>query len=262
MKPLNIHRYRGGARGTVVLLHGFLGDARDWDEAVSAWAADDRVVAVDLPGHGGSNGLPPGAYTLDGAADAVLAALDAQGIRDAALVGYSMGGRLALHVALREPKRWRALILESASPGIEDAAERGARRVVDEAWAGKLEAMPLRAFLDEWYGQPLFESLQADPARLRAVIERRAGGDPRELARALRGMSVGRQEPLWERLGALACPVLFVAGAEDARYAALTERMQRLCKGSRRVIVPNAGHNVHAEQPAAFAAAVSGYLGG
>ena len=159
-----------------------------------------RCVAVDLPGHGASLGLPDAAYTFEGAAEAVLGTLDGMEVPHAALGGYSMGGRLALYLALRFPDRCTGLFLESASPGIEDAGGRRARREADEKKAQRLESGDFEEFLGEWYRQPLFAPMARDEALLRRTIEARRDNDPLELAKSLRGMGTGGQPSLWETL--------------------------------------------------------------
>lgn len=245
----------------VVFLHGFLGQAMDWLPVMSAMADQYACIALDLPGHGASVGLAPSGYTGDGATRRILRTLDTLGIHRPALVGYSMGGRLALSLALQAPDRWRVLVLESASAGVEDTAARAARRVWEEAWAERLIAEPLPQVLRDWYAQPLFASLQRTPARLDALMAARAASSPSELARALRGLGVGTQPAMRHALPGLALPLLLLAGAEDARYLVITMEMRDLCPRAQRVIVPGAGHNVHLEQPAAFVETLQTYLG-
>lgn len=236
----------------VLFLHGFMGSQANWTCVTKELQRSYRCVRVDLPGHGGSIGLPPDAYTMAGTAKALRAVLDALGADRCALVGYSMGGRIALYFALHHSDRCRRLVLESASPGLRTEAERETRRDIDEARALRLEAGDLEAFLDAWYRQPLFESLAARADLLEQTMQERRRNDPRELARALRGLGTGRQPSLWEHLETLAVPTLAVAGALDGTYAELVERMGILNPKIRTAIIPNAGHNVHVEYPDVF----------
>lgn len=219
-----------------------------------------RTLAADLPGHGASVGLPPGCYTLEGAARAVLGLLDGLGVGRCALCGYSMGGRLALYLALRYPGRFSALLLESATPGLEDPEEREARLLADEERARELESGDLEGFVGRWYRQPLFASLSRRGDLAGRLARRRLRNDPRELARALRGMGTGRQPPLWRALPALGVPGLAVAGELDPKFAALARRMERLAPSLRAVIVPGAGHNVHLERSAAYGRLLEQFL--
>src|ERR687894_1108620 len=144
---------------TILFLHGFMGSSADWRGAIAALGDRYFCIAVDLPGHGASLGMPPDTYTIEGAARAVIGILDELERVRTVIAGYSMGGRLALYLALRYPERCAGLLLESASPGIEDEEERTARRETDEEWARCLESGDFEAFLQDWYAQPLFASL-------------------------------------------------------------------------------------------------------
>jgi 2-succinyl-6-hydroxy-2,4-cyclohexadiene-1-carboxylate synthase len=237
----------------LVYLHGWLGSIHDWDTVRPHLPG----LALDLPGHGGSRGLPDAAYTLAGAADAVVVTLDALGLDGPVLVGYSMGGRVAMTVALRHPSRLRGLVLESASPGLRSAHERAERLAVDRARAEDLMADPA-GFLRDWYRMPLFASLAEEPGRLEATIAERLRGDPAELAQALRGLSVGHQPSYWDYLADLP-PTLALAGALDAAYLEVTRVMGEAAPVTPHV-VPEAGHNIHRECPAAFVEALRPWL--
>jgi len=245
---------------TVLFLHGFMGSSEDWRSVMAALDGRYRCLAVDLPGHGASLGLPPEDYTMEGAVRNLLGLLDELNIERPALVGYSMGGRLALYLALRHPEWCAGLFLESASPGLENAAEREARRRSDEEQAVRLESGDLASFLYDWYRQPLFASLSRHEGLVEAVIEARSRNDPGELARSLRGMGTGNQPSLWDELGALRVPALAVAGELDERYAGVAGRMASLDPRIRSAIVTGAGHNVHLEVPEAYLALLESFL--
>jgi 2-succinyl-6-hydroxy-2,4-cyclohexadiene-1-carboxylate synthase len=236
----------------MLFLHGFMGRGADW--SVVAESVQDRVfcLMVDLPGHGASVGLPKTAYTMDAAVEQLIEVLDAERINQCTVVGYSMGGRTALHLACRHPDRCRRLVLESASPGLDTAAQRAGRRRVDRARARSI-IRDFEAFLHDWYRMPLFESI-ARHHLIEAIVEQRRHNVPAELAKSLHGMGAGAQQPLWERLPALRISTLAVTGALDDKYRAVTRRMAALAPHLRSVIVPGAGHNVHAERPDAFIA--------
>lgn len=244
----------------VLFLHGFMGSGADWRGIIDALQPAYRGLAIDLPGHGGAVDLDEDAYTMAGAARAVIDALDRRGIARCALVGYSMGGRLALYLALRFPTRFRRLVLESASPGLPTEEERAARRAADEARARRLESEDFDDFLDDWYRQPLFASLRNYPDVLAEMTAARRRNDPAELARALRGMGTGRQPSLWERLSGLPVATLAIAGALDAKYVGLARAMAAASPRVRAAVVPEAGHNVHAEQPRRYLALLRSFL--
>jgi len=237
-----------------------MGSGADWAGAISALDERFYCVVPDLPGHGASLGLPPEAYTIEGAARMLLHLLDELDAERPVVVGYSMGGRLALYLALRHPERCSRLFLESASPGIKDPVEREVRRRADEERAARLGSGDLAGFLEDWYRQPLFASLARHEGLLRETIEARLRNDPGELARSLRGMGTGNGPSLWGELGALRAPALAVAGELDEKYVGVAARMASLGPRVRTAVVAGAGHNVHLEAPGAYLALLEGSL--
>ncbi len=237
-----------------------MGSSADWLDVMSALKDRYFCIAPDLPGHGASLGLSSGPYSFEGAARATVRTLDELGVQQATIIGYSMGGRLALYLALRYPERCAALFIESASPGIEDAAEREARRRSDGEKATRLESGDFETFLLDWYSQPLFASLARRNGLTEEMIEARRGNDPAELARALRGMGTGTQPSLWGELPGLVAPALAVAGELDEKFVALSRRMARASPNVRAAVVPGAGHNVRAEAPKAYLDSLKGFL--
>lgn len=241
----------------IVCLHGFLGEGSDWRPLAERLCVRYQVALVDLPGHGASTALLPESYTWSGAV-VELAAL-ARSARS--LIGYSMGGRLALTVALTAGlENLKATVIVSASPGLEESASRAQRLREDEARARDLEQRGLPAFLETWYDQPLFASLRRQPALRQALLDKRSGGRADELAKALRGLSVGHQRPMWNELPGLPSPVLFVAGEEDAVYGATARRAADLSPLGRSLMVPACGHMPHLEQPALCLDAVAEFV--
>ncbi|MGH7856796.1 MAG: 2-succinyl-6-hydroxy-2,4-cyclohexadiene-1-carboxylate synthase, partial [Candidatus Binatia bacterium] len=229
----------------VVLLHGFLGSRESWSELRAALAGERRVVSVDLPGHGGTR-VGAGSFSMEGAAAAAIEALEALGIRGFDLVGYSMGGRLALYLAVTRAERVARLVLESASAGLADASERAVRRAADEERAARIEREGVEAFVMYWERLPLFASLADLPPERRERLRRlRLSCDPAGLAASLRGMGTGVQPWLGEQLGKLRMPVLVVAGSRDARFAAIARELATSIPQARLAIVGNAGHVPH-----------------
>lgn len=261
--PYRLHyevRGGGGNPDTPLLfLHGFLGSGRDWAETAEAFP-DYRCVLVDLPGHGLSAGCPTRLHPMPLAALALLTVLDRLDAEQCVPVGYSMGGRLALWLALSHPRRCRGLVLESASPGIDSERERKRRRKWDESKALRLERQGLHDFLEEWYRQPLFHSIRRNGTRFAAMMERRRRGDPDALARSLRRMGTGSQVSLWPRLAELPRPWLAVAGELDPAYGKTMRDMVSLSDKGRLATIPDAGHNTHFENPEAYSRSVREYL--
>ena len=236
----------------VVFLHGFMGSSADWREILAVIEDHTFRISVDLPGHGASLGLPPDTYTTEGATRAVIRTLDGLEVVRPVVAGYSMGGRLALNLALRYQERCAGLFLESASPGLESAKERAARRAADESKAERLESGDFETFLQNWYGQPLFAPLARDEDLLYRTIEAKRRNDPGELARSLRGMGTGSQPSMWGELEGLVVPALAIAGELDVKYAGISSRMASINPRLKSAVIPGAGHTVHAEAPAAY----------
>lgn len=235
---------------SVVLLHGFSGTRSAWD-GVEALLERERYspIAVDLPGHGRSSAVK-GPITFERCVRHVLRAAPGS----FALCGYSMGGRIALHVALAAPERVRRLILVSSTAGIEGERERAARRASDRRLAERLEEHPLEDFIVRWRSQPLFAGEPSEVARLAAADQRRNTGGP--LAAALRGLGTGEMAPLWGRLAELEIPVTVLAGERDEKFQRLGRRMAELARNGR-MLVARGGHNLPLENPAAVAAAIA-----
>jgi 2-succinyl-6-hydroxy-2,4-cyclohexadiene-1-carboxylate synthase len=244
----------------VLCLHGFMGSAADWQDVATMIGDRAFCIALDLPGHGGSLNLTPEAYTMEGTARAVIRTLDELEARRPVIVGYSMGGRLAMYLALRYPGRCAGLFLESASPGLESAGERAARRDADEEKAKGLESGDFENFLSDWYRQPLFAPLARDGELLRRIIAARRRNNPPELARSLRGMGMGSQPSLWDELDGLAVPTLAVVGELDGKYVGISSHMASINVKVEPAVIPGVGHNVHDEAPAQYADLLGRFL--
>ncbi len=245
----------------LLLLHGFTGDTSTWSPFLDTFA-NYRTIRVDLIGHGRSDSPPdPKRYTMKHAVEDLQALLHHLDVERTALLGYSLGGRVALHFALEAPEMLTALILESASPGIPDAADREKRRQGDDELADSILSDGLEAFVDRWQSQALFESQLRLPAEVQQRQRtQRLSQNPLGLANSLRGMGAGSQDYLLSKLHALHVPSLFLAGALDQRYAALAPSMAAEAPDAQHQVIEDAGHAVHLEKPAEFEAAVSAFL--
>lgn len=262
--PVNGLHYNveiAGSGRPLVLLHGFTGSADTWQPFVERFRANHQVISIDLLGHGQSDSpSDPMRYRVERQIDDLTAVLEELKIDDYDLLGYSMGGRLALHLALAHGERVTGLILESASPGIEPAEERASRIQQDESLATMLEREGIDAFVKYWERLPLFASQMSLPAETRQRLRRqRLSSSKIGLAGSLRGFGAGVSEPLWDRLHELP-PTLLIAGELDEKYANLARRMGNLIPDSTIAIVPGAGHTVHLEKPDEFADLVTGSL--
>ncbi len=238
-----------------VVLHGFTGSAAAMAPLTSRLPGP--VLALDLPGHGlGPVSDDPTDYSMAAAVAGVVSAT--AHLEQFALVGYSMGGRVALHVALAHPYRVVALALIGARAGIDDSAERAERIVADEALADRIESEGIEWFADHWADRPLFATqrtrLPADQqTELRA---QRLGCDPRGLAHSLRGMGAGAVDPIGCRLSELSMPCVLIAGSDDSKFVAIAQQMAAVIPQATVHLIPGAGHAAHLEAPDATAAAV------
>jgi 2-succinyl-6-hydroxy-2,4-cyclohexadiene-1-carboxylate synthase len=254
LNGLDFHVEVDGDGPPLLLLHGFTGSVRAWDAIRSQLASDAQVIALDLIGHGQSASPPdPARYTLEWCARDLVGLLDALHVERVDLLGYSMGGRAALHFAVHAPERIKHLVLESASPGLEDSVERARRAQADDALAETILSNGVPAFVEQWEQQPLLMLAPhvADDVRMRQHALR-LQNNPLGLANSLRGMGTGRQMPLWSRLNDLKLPVHLIVGANDRRYCAIGERMHGMLPGSDLTVIDAAGHTAHLDQPARF----------
>jgi 2-succinyl-6-hydroxy-2,4-cyclohexadiene-1-carboxylate synthase len=249
-----------GQGGAVTLLHGFTQSRRVWDELIGLLPARWRWIRPDVRGHGETTVDAGGPYTLEACSSDLVRLWDHLGVEKTHLVGYSMGGRLALQVATYAPDRLLSLVVMSAHAGLEPA-RRADRREEDEQLARRIESDGIEAFADEWSRLPLFAGLARRGPEFAAELNaRRLSNRPVGLAASLRGMGAGSMEPLWDRLAVITCPALFIAGAEDPTYAGHSRRLAEAAPHGSVAIVADAGHSVFLEQPEDVARLLTDHL--
>jgi 2-succinyl-6-hydroxy-2,4-cyclohexadiene-1-carboxylate synthase len=257
-----VHYYAASrGQGTpLVLLHGFTGSSRNWLPLTAAWEAHHKIITVDLLGHGWTiSPDDPARYAIEQVAADLQTVIGSITPEPVHLLGYSMGGRLALYYALHYPVR--SLILESASPGLATEEERRMRRESDEKLADEIEREGIAAFVERWEALPLFASQARLSDDVRAALRaQRLMNFPRGLANSLRGMGTGAQPPLWDSLPQVNVPTLLIAGAEDAKFVAIAQQMRDQIPNAQLAIIPDAGHTTHLEQPERFAETVQRFL--
>jgi 2-succinyl-6-hydroxy-2,4-cyclohexadiene-1-carboxylate synthase len=239
---------------TIVLLHGFGGTSRAWDGVIEHLEPERyRPLALDLPGHGSvATYRPP--ITFAGCVEHVLQ----QAPECFVLCGYSLGGRVALHVALAAPERVTRLVVISVNPGIEEGVARAARRRADRKLADELERVPYEDFIERWRTQPMFANEPPEVGELARADQRR--NSPWALAEVLRGLGSGEMEPMWGDLERLRMPVSVVAGDRDEKYLAIGRRLaEEVSCGSLSIL--GGGHGLPLENPEGIAGILAGVTG-
>lgn len=266
MKVNDVH-YRvevAGSGDPLLLLHGFTGSSASWSEFIPALSQHFTVIAPDLPGHGKTR-VPDDVdcYTFYKVAYDLWSMLRKLGAKRPNILGYSMGGRLALYLAIMGGSRVPSLILESASPGLRTYRERKLRIQQDEALANSIEHDGIEAFVNFWEQQDIFKSqILMPPQALERQREQRLNNDPYGLAMSLRGMGTGVQPSLWSRLSEVQARTLSITGtgAFDPKFNVIAKNMLPLIPNAEHIVIPGAGHTTHLENPNAFHATVLRFL--
>ncbi|MEL0538392.1 2-succinyl-6-hydroxy-2,4-cyclohexadiene-1-carboxylate synthase [Staphylococcus debuckii] len=246
----------------LVMLHGFISDASTFDAHIERLRSHVSILTIELPGHGRDQS--PDTETWDfpfiqRELDTVLQHYRKYCIT---LHGYSMGGRTALYYALHGKIKPEGLILESASPGIQDNASRSERIQVDEARAKVLEIAGIELFVNDWEKLPLFASqaeMMSETQRAR-IRNMRLAQNPERLAKALRDYGTGNMPNLWPELSALTMPVCLIVGERDEKFVSIADKMEAVIPRCEVHVVEEAGHTVHVEDAEQFAIIVLGFL--
>ncbi len=251
-----LHFYTSGksTHTPLVFLHGFMGSASDWDLIIQKINHKYFCISIDLPGHGQSTNADQlgDIWTFDRLSSRIAGLLKFLEIQRSVLIGYSLGGRIALSFASIYPQSVSTLVLESASPGLQNPQERMARVKTDQIHAERLVHEPLEQFLENWYDLPLFGEIK-NHSKYPDLLRRRLKNNPALLAKALEAFSPGRQADLWDKLTALTMPVNLICGEKDTKYL---DMMKTIKKNNPRFLLKifkSCGHNVHFEKPVLFA---------
>ncbi len=225
-------------------------------------AQSHTVITVDLPGHGQSESPTDlDSYRMGFVAAELIALMNSLDLPTFDMLGYSMGGRLALYMAVHYPEKIKKLVLESASPGLKTAEERKARTAADNALAERIEREGIESFVDFWESISLWESQKSLAASAKTNLRQiRLSNNRAGLANSLRGMGTGQQPSLWPQLESLQIPTLLITGELDSKFCAIAAEMDQLMPNSQHQTIPQAGHTVHLEKPADWSQAVLNFL--
>ncbi|MGM9948771.1 MAG: 2-succinyl-6-hydroxy-2,4-cyclohexadiene-1-carboxylate synthase [Lysinibacillus sp.] len=267
VKGINVHIevWNEKEEQTIVMLHGFTGSTNTWATAARLLPAF-RIIAIDCIGHGRTESpVDASLYEMDNQVDVLEEVCSMLQLESFSLLGYSMGGRIALSYAVKYPDRVEKLILESASPGLVSDEERMARRQADDLLADRIEENGVESFVDTWENIPLFASQKRLPQDVRLGIRKeRLQQNALGLANSLRGMGTGMMPPLWENLTELPMPVLLLTGQLDEKFVNIAREMTASLKKGRHLTINDVGHAIHVENPSEFATiikeAISSYL--
>ncbi|MBC1708570.1 2-succinyl-6-hydroxy-2,4-cyclohexadiene-1-carboxylate synthase [Listeria welshimeri] len=251
-----------GEKPVLLMLHGFTGSNKTFQESITHLEEHFSIVAPDLLGHGKTDSPDEIArYSIERIVDDLVTILQELKIMQCFVLGYSMGGRVATAFASAHPEMVRGLILVSSSPGLAQKDLQESRVQADNRLADMLESEGIRSFVDYWEKLALFASQEvlSDELKKRIRLERLAQ-NPNGLAMSLRGMGTGKQPSYWNHLADFTFPVLLMTGSLDEKFEKIAQEMQQLIPSSTHVTVQNAGHAVYLEQPNIFLSQLTNWL--
>ncbi|MED3561623.1 2-succinyl-6-hydroxy-2,4-cyclohexadiene-1-carboxylate synthase [Bacillus xiapuensis] len=262
VENLQYHVEICGTGFPLLLLHGFTGDSSTWTPFCSVWGGHSKLIIPDIIGHGKTEiSQDLNRYKMESAARDLNLLFDRLGINQVDVLGYSMGGRLALSFAILYPEKVRKLILESASPGLETEEERKNRCMNDLKLANRIKEHGIESFVDYWEKIPLFSTMEQIPDKTKKVIrQQRLTNSPVGLENSLIGMGTGAQPSWWGNLQLLNCNVLILSGEKDLKFCGIAEKMNQKLKMASWVVVENRGHAIHVEDAEKFGTIVSDFL--
>ncbi|MBS9361035.1 2-succinyl-6-hydroxy-2,4-cyclohexadiene-1-carboxylate synthase [Listeria welshimeri] len=251
-----------GEKPVLLMLHGFTGSNKTFQESITHLEKHFSIVAPDLLGHGKTDSPDEIArYSIERIVEDLVTILQELKIMQCFVLGYSMGGRVATAFASAHPEMVRGLILVSSSPGLAQKDLQESRVQADNRLADMLESEGIRSFVDYWEKLALFASQEvlSDELKKRIRLERLAQ-NPNGLAMSLRGMGTGKQPSYWNHLADFTVPVLLMTGSLDKKFEKIAQEMQQLIPNSTHVTVQNAGHAVYLEQPNIFLSQLTNWL--
>ncbi|WP_199170348.1 2-succinyl-6-hydroxy-2,4-cyclohexadiene-1-carboxylate synthase [Sporosarcina sp. P19] len=258
----HVARYGNEQLPAVVMLHGFTGSTATWQKTIEVLMTDYYVLAVDLIGHGKTEAPETmNRYKMEEQIKDLYEVLQKLEIKKPILLGYSMGGRVALGYTATYPEEVTSLVLESSSPGLRASEQQLARRTADAKLADRIERQGMIEFVDFWQEIPLFHSQKKlSESQQQAVRAERLNQRPTGLANSLRGIGTGSQPSYWQALEQLSLPVLLLTGSEDEKFENIAQEMMKSLPNARHETIKDAGHAIHVEKPQQFATMIKSYL--
>lgn len=260
---INYHVKTIGEGEPLLLLHGFTGTLQTWEPFINDWSRSFKLILIDIIGHGKTDHPEDvDRYSMDNVVHDLKEILHTLNIKKVHLLGYSMGGRVALSFSILYPEYVLSLILESSSPGLEPEEERLARIDKDNQLAERIERVGIHEFVDYWEKIPLFSTQEQrlSDVRKQSIRQERLENSTQGLANSLRGMGTGVQPSWWDRLAYFQKPVLLLVGEDDQKFCMIGEKMHKLFPNSKILIINDTGHAIHVEQPEIFGKIVFDYL--
>ncbi|MEK3887682.1 2-succinyl-6-hydroxy-2,4-cyclohexadiene-1-carboxylate synthase [Bacillus sp. FSL K6-3431] len=251
-----------GSGPPLILLHGFTGDITTWNNLAVQIKRKYSIISIDIIGHGQTDSpIDINRYEIEHVAHDIKSMMKELKIDQAHILGYSMGGRLALSFAMLYPQKVKSLILESSSPGLKTHEEREKRKQSDTLLAKRIIDEGMEVFVNFWEKIPLFSSQQQLPHDIQEHIrQQRLANTVHGLVNSLKGMGTGSQPSWWERLNDLHMPIKLVCGEQDEKFCKIAKEMQLKLSNAKLVVVKGVGHAIHVEEPEMFGTIVEGFL--
>lgn len=260
---INAEKYeRTVSSNYIMLLHGFTGSANDWDFLIDELNPKYNIITIDLIGHGKSSSpMQPDYYSGDEISNQINHIINFFNLKKIILLGYSMGGRAALTFADKYPHIIKGLILESAAPGIENEILRDQRTIEDTKLSEYILNNPLEKFIDYWMNLDIFLTQKNLPLdKLKFIKQQKLKNNKIGLSNSLKEFSAGKMIPLFDKIKNLNSKTLLISGGLDKKYIELNFQMENLFPNAKHVIIKNAGHNTHLEQPETFISLLNTFL--
>jgi len=246
----------------LVLLHGFTGDRTTWNSFVKQWSHSRKCICIDIIGHGKTDSPEnSNRYEIQSVVQDINSIIENLKLDVVDVLGYSMGGRLALSFAMEFPEKVRKLVLESSSPGLKTAEERNRRQIQDERLANQILEHGIEEFVYYWENIPLFSSQKELALQEQQIIrEQRLQNSPVGLSNSLKGMGTGVQPSYWDKLSLFESDTLLITGAMDEKFCIIAEKMVFSMKNAQWMKVDGCGHAIHVEHSEKFGTIVNGFL--